>query len=237
MKGNGGIQKQNPEVKFADIKVGTVAEDGTFSGYASLFGVTDLARDSVEKGAFLKSLALRGVGGVRMLFQHDPAEPIGNWLEIREDARGLFVKGKLSLGVKRSREVLDLMRSKALDGLSIGFRTVKARKDSGSSIRHILEADLWEISIVTFPMLPSARVAQVKAQVMTDVLPFPTTREFEIWLRRDAGLSRGEARGVIARGFATVKRERDAAPTQSSKLERRLRVATAKMNQEGNTHA
>ena len=233
MSGNGGIQKQNQEVKFADIKVGTVAEDGTFSGYASLFGVTDLARDSVEKGAFLKSLALRGVGGVRMLFQHDPAEPIGHWEEIREDARGLFVKGKLSLGVKRSREVLDLMRSKSLDGLSIGFRTVKARKDAGSSIRHILEADLWEISIVTFPMLPTARVAQVKAQV----LPFPTTREFEIWLRRDAGLSRGEARGVIARGFATVKRERDAAPTQSSKLERRIRVATAKLTTEGNTHA
>ncbi len=233
MGGNAVESKQNPECKFADIKIGTVTEDGTFSGYASLFGVTDLAQDSVVKGAFAKSLLERGLAGIRMLFQHDPAEPIGHWLEIREDARGLFVKGKLSLGVKRSREVLDLMRNKALDGLSIGFRTVKARKDTGSRVRHILEADLWEISIVTFPMLPSARVAQVKAQV----LPFPTIREFEIWLRRDAGLSRGEARGVIARGFATVKRERDAAPTQASKLERRLRVATAKMNQEGNTHA
>ena len=233
MGGSGHEQKQYQESKFADIKIGTVAEDGTFSGYASLFGVTDLARDSVEKGAFLKSLALRGTGGVRMLFQHDPAEPIGHWLEIREDSHGLFVKGKLSLGVKRSREVLDLMRSKALDGLSIGFRTVKARKDAGSGVRHILEADLWEISIVTFPMLPTARVSQVKAQV----LPFPTTREFEIWLRRDAGLSRGEARGVIARGFATVKRERDAATTKQSKLERRIRNATAKLNHEGTTHA
>ncbi len=230
---NGGTQKQNQDCKFADIKIGTIAEDGTFSGYASLFGVTDLANDSVVKGAFAKSLSARGISGVRMLFQHDPAEPIGHWLEIREDFRGLFVKGKLSLGVKRSREVLDLMRSKALDGLSIGFRTVKARKDAGSNIRHILEADLWEISIVTFPMLPTARVAQVKSQIM----PFPTTREFEIWLRRDAGLSRGEARGVIARGFATVKRERDAASTQQSKLERRIRVATAKLNHEGTIHA
>ncbi len=94
--------------------------------------------------------------------QHDPAEPIGRWHTIREDERGLYVEGVLSPGVARAREVLQLMKSGALDGLSIGFQTVRSRTDRGSGVRRILEADLWEISIVTFPMLPSARVSNVK---------------------------------------------------------------------------
>src|SRR5690606_27359824 len=98
---------------------------------------------------------------IRMLYQHDPAEPIGRWLEIREDDRGLFVRGMLAPGVARAREVLELMRAGALDGLSVGFRTVRSRRTGG--VRRILEADLWEISIVTFPMLPGARVESVKA--------------------------------------------------------------------------
>src|SRR5690606_25056252 len=109
-----------------------------------------------------RSLRQRGAGGVRMLYQHDPAEPLGTWLELREDARGLFVRGQLTPGVGRAREVRELMRSGALDGLSIGFRTVKARKDAGSGLRRILEADLWEISVVTFPMLPGARIHSIK---------------------------------------------------------------------------
>ncbi len=217
----------NRECKFTGIKLDKVSEDGTFTGYASLFGVTDLAKDQVAKGAFVRSLGARGATGIRMLFQHDPNEPIGQWLDIREDARGLLVKGRLAPGVARAREVLALMRDKALDGLSIGFKTVKSRKDAGTGVRHILEADLWEISIVTFPMLPSARVSEVKATAT----PFPTTREFELWLRRDAGLSRGEARGVIARGFAKVRREREATEQPAAKLAGRIRDAACRLGQ------
>lgn len=109
-----------------------------------------------------------------MLYQHDPAEPIGAWRTIREDERGLYVEGVLAPGVARSREVHSLMKTGALDGLSIGFRTVRSSKEgrsskdgrsgkaAGSGVRRILEADLWEISVVTFPMLPSARVSDVK---------------------------------------------------------------------------
>ena len=134
-----------------------------FAGYASLFGAVDMARDVVERGAFAKAIATRGAAGIRMLFQHDPNQPIGHWLTIREDERGLFVRGRLAPGVAKAREVLELMREGALDGLSIGFRTVKARSDAGSGVRRILEADLWEISVVTFPMLAGARVETVKA--------------------------------------------------------------------------
>lgn len=156
-QGTGGHRRLLP------LCLKAVSGDGLFSGYASVFGEVDLGKDVIERGAFLSSLAKRGADGVRMLFQHDPAEPIGRWLTIREDQRGLYVEGQLTLGAPKADDVFAHLKNRALDGLSIGFRTVRARRDGKSGIRHILEADLWEISIVTFPMLPSARVGQVKA--------------------------------------------------------------------------
>lgn len=153
-----------PEVKLIADDITRVEADGTFSGYASLFGIEDLSHDIVEKGAFLASLSRRGPSGVKMLYQHDPAEPIGRWTDIRETAKGLRVTGQLMTNVSRGREVLHMMREGILDGLSIGFRTVKARKDRKSGIRRLVEVDLWEISIVTFPMQPDARVAHVKSR-------------------------------------------------------------------------
>jgi HK97 family phage prohead protease len=151
------------ETKFARAEISAVEADGTFSGYASLFGKADLGRDVVMPGAFGASLAKRGAAGVKMLFQHDPNQPIGVWTEIREDGQGLFVKGRLTADVARSREVLALMRAGALDGLSIGYRTVRGRTDAKTGVRRLMEVDLWEISVVTFPMLPEARVSSVKS--------------------------------------------------------------------------
>lgn len=133
--------------------------DGRFEGYASLFGVRDTGGDAVARGAFARSLRRRGAAGVKMLYQHAAAEPLGVWSEIYEDGAGLFVRGRIVTDVRRGREVLALMREGALDGLSIGFRTVRARKEAGG--RAILEADLWEVSVVTFPMLDGARVRRV----------------------------------------------------------------------------
>jgi HK97 family phage prohead protease len=213
------------ERKFTNVALDDVEPDGSFSGYASLFGRVDLGRDVVERGAFSRSLAERGAAGVRMLFQHDPNQPIGAWTEIREDGRGLFVRGRLTPGVAKSREVLELMRGGALDGLSIGFRTVRARSEP-SGVRRILEADLWEISVVTFPMLPGARVESIKGGGARSL---PTTREFERWLTRDAGLTRSDAQAVIARGFASLKRERDAARRTPDGLADMLRKATRRI--------
>ncbi|PXW56278.1 hypothetical protein C7450_10827 [Chelatococcus asaccharovorans] len=135
---------------------------GLFEGYASLFGVPDLGRDVVERGAFRDSLGRRGAQGVKLLWQHDPGEPIGRWLAVGEDARGLKVRGQLNLAVARAREIHALMRDGAVDGLSIGFRVERARTDPRDGLRHIARLDLWEISLVTFPMLPGARVGSVK---------------------------------------------------------------------------
>ena len=159
----GGTDALRRETKLANAELSGVEADGSFFGYASLFGETDLNRDLVMRGAFQKSIGKRGAAGIRMLFQHDPAVPIGVWTEVREDFRGLFVRGRLMTEVAKGREVLALMRAGAIDGLSIGFRTVRGRTDAKSGVRHLIEVDLWEVSVVTFPMLPQARVSGVKA--------------------------------------------------------------------------
>ena len=221
-----------PVLKYAKVPFASVeTEAGTFSGYASLFGRVDLGNDRVAKGAFQKALIKRGAKGVRMLFQHDSNEVIGSWLDIREDEAGLYVKGRINQNVKRGAEVLELIREGAIDGLSIGFKTMRATKDLAAGVRTIHEADLWEISIVTFPMLPEARVSEVKTG---DTLP--TIRTFEHWLTRDAGLSRSQARRVIAKGYASLKRERDAAddihiPAAPAGLIARIRDAAAILKQ------
>ena len=139
-----------------------ISPDGTVEGYASLFGELDQARDMVMPGAFAASLERRGVRKVPMLFQHDPAEPIGVWLELYEDVRGLYARGRLIPEVVRARELLALLRAGTADGLSIGFRTVRGRLDPKTRIRRLDAIDLWEISLVPFPLLPGARVRAVK---------------------------------------------------------------------------
>lgn len=150
------------EIKLLAEPIAALTDDGVFEGYASLFGLADLGKDTVVPGAFAASLARRGVGGVRMLWQHDPGEPIGRWMSIEEDARGLRVRGKLNLAVTRAREIHALMKEGAVDGLSIGYRVERARHDRVSGLRRLERLDLWEISVVTFPMLPGARVSGVK---------------------------------------------------------------------------
>lgn len=141
-----------------------MAAGGVIGGYASLFGEVDLGGDLVMKGAFAESLRRRGPGKIRMLFQHDPAQPIGVWDEIREDTLGLRVRGRLMLGVERAREVWALLREGAIDGLSIGFKAERAVRDPRRGVRRLEKIDLWEVSVVTFPMLPQARVSDVKSR-------------------------------------------------------------------------
>jgi len=196
------------EMKFTPLDLKRVALDGSFEGYASLFEREDMGRDVVVPGAFAESLRMRGTSGIKMLFQHDPNQPIGVWERLREDSRGLFAAGRLMSDVAKSREVLSLMRAGVLDGLSIGFRAIKGRRDPASGIRRLEKVDLWEISVVTFPMLPEARVHRVKQHPFAGRLP--TEREFERWLTRDAGLTRSEARAVIRSGFKGLGSLRDA---------------------------
>ncbi len=172
------------ETKRAPLALANVDASGVFEGYASLFGVVDLGRDIVMPGAFRETLTRRGVAGVKMLWQHKASEPIGAWLALDEDVRGLRVTGRLNLAVAKAREVLALMREGAVDGLSIGFRAERSQRDA-SGLRRLKKIDLWEISLVTFPMLPQARVTSIKRakQVSPMILR-------ERWLAAARALSR-----------------------------------------------
>jgi HK97 family phage prohead protease len=172
--------------------------DGVFEGYASTFGNIDNGMDVVARGAFMKSLGSRKV---RMLWQHDMTQPIGVWDEIEETENGLYVKGRISSDVQRGREAMALMRMGALDSMSIGFVTKRASQEGNGSVRRLDEVDLYEISLVTFPMNEKATV--------TDVKSLTTEREFERFLR-DAGYSRREATAIALHGFKGLTEQREA---------------------------
>lgn len=172
--------------------------DGSFEGYASVFGIVDQGMDVVERGAFMKSLGRRKV---KMLWQHETDSPIGVWDEIVEDERGLYVKGRLLKEVDKGREAMALLRAGAIDSMSIGYRTIEAVPEGDGRVRKLTEIDLFEISLVTFPMLPDAKVTAIKS--------IETERDFEKWLR-DAGYSRSEAKALTLHGFKGLRNQRDA---------------------------
>lgn len=186
-----GALQRSPklETKHAPEQISSLSPDGSFEGYASLFGVVDMGRDQVMPGAFRESLLRRGPGGVKMLWQHQASQPIGSWQSIVEDGRGLRVKGRLNLAVARAREILALMRDGALDGLSIGFKTEKSAKDKTTGVRALTKLDLWEISVVTFPMLPEARISAVKRAPHKARIPL-TTGDLAAKIRQAAAMLR-----------------------------------------------
>lgn len=147
-----------------ELDTKAVTAEGEFEGYASVFSNEDLGRDVVVAGAFTKSLKRRPAGKVKLLRQHYTDEPIGIWTDLAEDAKGLKGRGKLILDTVKGRETHALMRAGALDGLSIGYRTLKDRFDRQKGIRFLEEVDLVEISVVTFPANPKAVVSAVKSQ-------------------------------------------------------------------------
>ena len=158
------------ERKFAHGEASVRLKDGVrITGYASWFGVEDTGRDVVAAGAYCDSLARASAEGrgIKMLWQHDPTQVIGVWESVEEDARGLRVEGRLLKGVEKAREAVALLEAGALDGLSIGYTVKRATKD-GQGRRLLQELELWEVSLVTFPMLPGARVG-AKADPLRDV--------------------------------------------------------------------
>jgi len=156
------------EHKFCRLDAPPEVTDGTgIAGYASVFGARDQGGDVVAPGAYAASLKALAAAGrrVKMLWQHDPTQPIGIWDEVREDAKGLFVKGRILPEIARGREAAALLAAGAIDGLSIGYRTRKAAKAAQGG-RLLSELELWEVSLVTFPMLPEARIgAGIEARI------------------------------------------------------------------------
>ena len=204
------LENQENETKYLDIncewKIEQDEEDenaGRFSGYASIFGNKDLGNDVVEKGAFTSSLRKKSPKQIKMLFMHKTDEPIGVYEKMEEDEKGLRVEGKLALGTQRGKEVYELMKMGAIDGLSIGYK-VDAKGyhyDDDGKKRRLKNVDLMEISAVTFPMNPKARIRKVKGAECT-------IREWEEMLRDVAGLSRNESK-IGAKALTKALSQRD----------------------------
>jgi uncharacterized protein len=158
---------------------------GAIEGYAAVFGNVDTYGDIILRGAFSNTMGKRKV---KMLWQHDPGQPIGVWDEMREDDTGLYMKGRIIPEVERGKEAIALMSAKAIEGLSIGYRTMDAEYKDGN--RYIKEIDLWETSIVTFPANEMAG-ASIKS--------IETERDLERILI-DSGLSRKAAKAIASNG-------------------------------------
>jgi uncharacterized protein len=131
---------------------------GRFSGYAAIFDVPDKGRDIIRAGAFADSLKQRARYDVPLLWQHDQQEPIGVIEVLREDARGLHISARLSLDSARGKDAYALIKDGALSGLSIGYRAKEARPVARSNMRELRVVDLIEISLVSLPMQPLARL-------------------------------------------------------------------------------
>lgn len=143
------------------IAVKSMTADGHFSGYASVFDVVDSQRDRVLPGAFRNSLRVRETP-VKLLWQHQWENPIGVIEQIFEDAKGLFIRGRLLMDVAKAREAYALLKAGALRGMSIGYQVRKSRRDPDTGVRELQEVDLWEVSIVTLPANARANVTVVK---------------------------------------------------------------------------
>ena len=178
-------------------------DKGEFEGYASIFGNKDLGNDVVDMGAFKRSLRRRGAKGVKLLYQHDTTQPSGVFDKIREDEKGLYVKGRLALGTQKGREVFELMKMGAIDGLSIGYKVDSKgyEYDQGGKRRRLKEVDLMEISAVTFPMNPQATISAVKSDGRT-------VREWEGFFRDEGDLSRSDAK-IAAKAVSDALSRRD----------------------------
>jgi HK97 family phage prohead protease len=165
---------------------------GAVEGYGSVFGGVDSYGDTILPGAFSKSIGKRTP---KMLWQHRMDKPIGVWDEVVEDGKGLRLKGRLA-PTEQGKEAAELVRMGALDGLSIGFRTLADEVDG--NVRKLKEIDLFEVSFVTMPADSKARVTGIKSE-----------REIEEILR-EHGFSRREAKAFVARGWKGVTDLRDA---------------------------
>lgn len=203
--------KRRLDIAF-DVK--TVKETGEFEGYGSVFGVKDSYSDIVVPGAFQKSLkAWKEKGRLpAMLWQHNMAEPIGPYKEMREDDIGLFVHGQLLIDddplAKRAHAHL---KAGSLSGLSIGYTLVDWEWSAEKGAYLLKEIELWEVSLVTFPANDAARISNVKSQFEHGDVPRPSELER---LLRDVGLSRNQAKAFMADGYGAIQ-PRDADPEQA----------------------
>lgn len=199
------------------VKAGSVKSDGTFEGYGSIFGELDSYRDIMMPGAFKRTLKEDFEAKDRpvpMLWQHNSDAVIGVYPDIKEDDKGLWLRGQCNLDVGQGREAHSLLKQGAISGLSIGYTTVLSEWDEKALTRKLLEVNLWEVSLVTFPAGDSARVSSVKS-----IEGFTTLSDIEDHLRDVGGFSRKETLAIVSR-IKAIAPQSDSADGEAAQLHR-----------------
>lgn len=201
------------KTKEFKLSVKDLKDNGTFTGYGSVFGNVDSYGEAVMKGAFEKSLKKHEAENlpIVMLWQHDRTNPIGIWKNVHEDEYGLCGEGEINLDTQQGREAYSLMKQGALNGLSIGYKEILA--SSKGNVRSLTELELYEISPVTFPANTEARITGIKSERIADFAeqlrlgnPKPP-KEFEEILR-EAGFPKSMATQIVSVGYAkAIRRE------------------------------
>jgi len=185
------IEHKTVELEFKETNSG-----GTIVGYASVYGNVDQGGDIMMKSAFKDCIARNATSGVKpkMLWQHDPSQPIGVWDAMQESEKGLMIQGRILPTVQKGKEAIELIRAGAISGLSVGYKVVEDEYEQNEKgmVRKIHKADLWETSIVTFPMNEEAMV--------TDVKQLQSLRDVEYVLRK-AGVPSGFAKLLAKHGY------------------------------------
>jgi len=217
---------------FLEVKL-DAGQPGRFKGYGSTFGNVDLGKDRVAKGAFARSLAEHGKAGTlpAMYWMHDRAEPVGDWLDMGEDSKGLWTEGQLWTGdneTECSRKSGNLLRGTGPKGMSIGYGTKKYSFDQKLGIRTLEDVDLYEVSIVGYGMNPKALVTHIKSLVEDGETP--TIRDLEEVLR-DAGLSATQAKAILSGGYKLLQRDAEQ-PTAADEIRELLRMRAALRGEE-----
>lgn len=212
---------------FAPLEIKALNDDGTFEGYASVFDNIDSYGDVVKRGAFTKSINMKAPDDIAMLWQHNAAEVIGSWKLFEEDEHGLRASGQLITETQRGAEAYALLKAGAIKGLSIGF--VARDTENVAKTREIREADLWEVSLVTFPANTAANVVSVRSAI--EAGKTITKRDMERALS-ELGLSRREAMRFMSDGFEGLVSARDAGnedvdDVRDAEVERDTRAAVA----------
>jgi uncharacterized protein len=175
------------------FEVKALGEDGSFSGWASVFGNVDQQGEVVMPGAF-KQINVNTDGRLVVLWQHDQRNPIGT-AAVHEDAKGLAFNGSLVLEDPMARKARAHMLAKSVRGMSIGYSVIKDEIKAG--VRYLQELKLHEISVVTFGANALAGVAAVKDALA--VPEFTSIREAEFWFRDELGFSKSAAAELIAK--------------------------------------
>lgn len=211
--------------KSFNLEIKAVQEDGFFSGYGAVFGNVDWYNDIILPGAFKNTLAKWSTKGKLppVLWNHSTNEPIGIYTKLLEDEKGLYVEGKLLVDdVPKAKSTHALLKAGAIDGLSIGYRTVKSSYNEDTDIRELIELDLGEISIVTTPANDQSLITSVKSKLEHGQLP--SLAEFEKFLRESAGFSKAQATVIASKGLRPLLSESDEEIKEAKSISNALNI-------------